>query len=644
MDKFIVSARKYRPQTFDTVVGQGHITTTLKNAIKNQQLAHAFLFCGPRGVGKTTCARILAKTINCQNVGADGEACNECHSCHSFNEGTSMNIHELDAASNNSVDDIRSLVEQVRFAPSAGSRYKVYIIDEVHMLSSSAFNAFLKTLEEPPPYAIFILATTEKHKILPTILSRCQIFDFKRITANDTVVHLEDICKKEEIKAEKSALHLIAQKSEGCMRDALSIMDKIVSFTNGEVSYKNTLEHLNILDADYYFKLMQCMQQQDLGGAMLLYDDIDRKGFEGDLVINGFAEFIRNLLVCKDEKVANLLQVVESFKDRYIATSKQVSVAYLISALNILNETEINYKAARNKRLHVELALIKLSYLQQAVDLASGSDGLSKKKLIDEAKPVAFRSLGVVEAKGGGKNTETSASKQAPAQEAKLIIETGAGNRQSTAGNRQLAVGNNESAVGSRQSAVPNQQAAQPKQPATNSQPPATNAQPLATGNQQAATPQQPTSSKLGSLSSLRQQFIGKPIESAGPPIPLNEIRLQEYWQQFAQQLKDAKNPANQSFLMATLVIQDDQTFEVQTNNNLEQKFIEGERRVLSEYLQQAFNNRQLLFTIVVNENAITTLEPVEKPVSLRDKYLQIVEQYPLVKELRDRLKLEVDN
>src|ERR1051325_1739870 len=306
MDKFIVSARKYRPQDFSTVVGQSHITTTLKNAIRNGQLAHAFLFCGPRGVGKTTCARILAKTINCENVTPQGEACNVCHSCVSFNEGTSLNIHELDAASNNSVDDIRTLVEQVRFAPQAG-RYKVYIVDEVHMLSASAFNAFLKTLEEPPPYAIFILATTEKHKILPTILSRCQIFDFKRITNNDTVEHLQEIADKEVITTEKAALQVIAQKSEGCMRDSLSILDKIVSFTNGEVTYQNTLEHLNILDHDYYFKLIETQLNQDMAGALLLYDEINRKGFEGDLVLNGFAEFVRNLLVCKNAKAASLL-------------------------------------------------------------------------------------------------------------------------------------------------------------------------------------------------------------------------------------------------------------------------------------------------------------------------------------------------
>ena len=379
MDKFVVSARKYRPQNFSTVVGQAHITTTLKNAIKNNQLAHAFLFCGPRGVGKTTCARILAKTINCENQTKDGEACNVCNSCISFDAGTSLNIHELDAASNNSVDDIRSLVEQVRFAPQAG-KYKVYIVDEVHMLSSSAFNAFLKTLEEPPPYAIFILATTEKHKILSTILSRCQIFDFKRITNSDTVEHLQEICNKEGIKADKAALHVIAQKSEGCMRDSLSILDKIVSFTNGAVTYTNTLEHLNILDEDYYFKLLDYLQQQDLSSALLMYDEINRKGFEGDTVLDGFAEFLRNLLVSRDAKVAMLLEVAEDFKQKYLQTAQKIPAAYIISALNILNEAELNYKQSRNKRLHVELTIIKLSYLQQALELVNNDGVVSKKK------------------------------------------------------------------------------------------------------------------------------------------------------------------------------------------------------------------------------------------------------------------------
>ncbi|RYF83691.1 MAG: DNA polymerase III subunit gamma/tau [Chitinophagaceae bacterium] len=420
MEKFVVSARKYRPQTFDTVVGQEHITTTLKNAIKNNHLAHAFLFCGPRGVGKTTCARILAKTINCENLQPDGEACNTCHSCVSFNNGTSMNIHELDAASNNSVDDIRALVEQVRFAPQAG-KYKVYIIDEVHMLSASAFNAFLKTLEEPPSYAIFILATTEKHKILPTILSRCQIFDFKRITLQDTVSHLAGIAKKEDIKAEETALQLISQKSEGCMRDALSILDKIVSFTNGEVTYENTIEHLNILDADYYFKLFEAMLTQDLAAAMLLFDDINKKGFEGDMVLNGFAEFLRNLLICKDERVAGLLEVVESFRKRYADAAKKVDAAYIISALNILNEAEINFRAARNKRLHVELALIKLCYLSQAIELSAGSGSLDKKKLVDQTKAVAFRAIKPIAAP---KQQQNNLQLSKPSQEAKLIIES----------------------------------------------------------------------------------------------------------------------------------------------------------------------------------------------------------------------------
>ncbi len=379
MDKFIVSARKYRPQAFDTVVGQSHITTTLLNAIRQKQLAHAFLFCGPRGVGKTTCARILAKTINCENRTPEGEACDQCTPCRSFNEGASLNYFELDAASNNSVEQIRELTDQIRYLPQAGS-YKVYVIDEVHMLSQSAFNAFLKTLEEPPPYAIFILATTEKHKILPTILSRCQIFDFKRITLRDTIEHLASICKKESIVADENALQLIAQKSEGCMRDALSLLDKIVSFSGGQLSYANTLEHLNILDADLYFQLLELLKQQQLSDSLLLYDQIHQKGFEGDLFLSGFAEFLRNLLVSQDEKAAQLLDVAEGFKERYRTIAPQYAAGYLVSALNLINQAEIQYRTARNKRLQIEMALIKLAYLQQALDLSSGEAGIKKKK------------------------------------------------------------------------------------------------------------------------------------------------------------------------------------------------------------------------------------------------------------------------
>jgi len=630
MDKFIVSARKYRPQDFSTVVGQSHITTTLKNAIKNNQLAHAFLFCGPRGVGKTTCARILAKTINCENVSAEGEACNRCHSCVSFNEGTSMNIHELDAASNNSVDDIRTLVEQVRFAPQAG-KYKVYIIDEVHMLSSSAFNAFLKTLEEPPPYAIFILATTEKHKILPTILSRCQIFDFKRITTSDTVGHLQEICDKEEIKAEKPALQVIAQKSEGCMRDALSILDKIVSFTNGELTYLNTLEHLNILDADYYFRLLEAMQQQDLSNALLLYDDINRKGFEGDLVLNGYAEFIRNLLVGKDEKVAALLEVVENFKDKYVSAGKKTDTAYLISCLNVLNEAEINYKAARNKRLHVELALIKLCYLSQALRLTGGMEiSGGKKKQVDQPRPVSFRNIPGMELVI---NKEPSAENMpaASGEGAKLLVETPAGKRKAagpTAAEAATMIareGNGDEATATGTMNTRTETVTQHAQ----------------TGPASTVAPSAGSLSS-GSLSKIRQQFSSRLQNNDASSKELLPEPLQQAWAAYAQKIREDKNPAFQSFERATLRIENQHFFEVITNNNLEQKFIEQEKRNLSDWLQKSFSNKTLSFSISVQENRDTE-EPGEKQLNKREQFLRIVEQYPMVKELKDRLKLELD-
>ncbi|HUM64289.1 MAG TPA: DNA polymerase III subunit gamma/tau [Chitinophagaceae bacterium] len=610
MDRFIVSARKYRPQLFDTVVGQSHITTTLKNAIRHNQLAHAFLFCGPRGVGKTTCARILAKTINCENQTKDGEACNTCHSCVSFNEGTSMNIHELDAASNNSVDDIRTLVEQVRFAPQAG-KYKVYIIDEVHMLSSSAFNAFLKTLEEPPSYAIFILATTEKHKILPTILSRCQIFDFKRITTNDTVEHLQEICDKEEIKAEKAALQIIAQKSEGCMRDALSIMDKIVSFTNGELTYTNTLEHLNILDADYYFRLLECMLAQDLSGAMLLYDDINRKGFEGDQVLNGFAEFIRNLLVCKDAKAAVLLEAVESFKDRYAETARNVPTAVLISTLNILNEAEINYKAARNKRLHVELVLIRLCYLGQALQLSSDATGLSKKKLVEAIKPVSFRQLTPLEFNNikpaerniAGKTAKTQPAQ--PVQEEKLIIET-----------------------------APLPKTKQVEAPTVTAP---------ATDTRTATATGISTGKKLSALNKIRQKYQDNGANATAiVNEPLDLPKLQNAWADYILKLKEEKNPAAQSFDRAELKINDENSFVAIATNNIEQKFIEQERNGLFSFLQRQLNNRALQFTVLVTDNPVEE-NITDAPLSSREQFLKMAEQYPLLVELKERLKLDLD-
>ncbi|MFZ9300065.1 MAG: DNA polymerase III subunit gamma/tau [Chitinophagaceae bacterium] len=591
MDKFIVSARKYRPQNFSTVVGQSHITTTLKNAIRNKQLAHAFLFCGPRGVGKTTCARILAKTINCMNLDAEGEACNECTSCISFNNGSSLNIHELDAASNNSVDDIRNLVDQVRFAPQAGE-YKVYIIDEVHMLSSSAFNAFLKTLEEPPAYAKFILATTEKHKILPTILSRCQIFDFKRITNQDTVDHLQEICNKEGIKAEKSALHVIAQKSEGCMRDSLSIMDKIASFTNNQLTYTNTLEHLNILDEDYFFRLLENMQQQKLAEALLVFEDINRKGFEGEMVLNGFAEFIRNILVCRDTKTASLLEAVEGFREKYQEAAKTISLSWLVSALQILNEAEINYKQARNRRLHVELCFIKLTYLHQAIEVAQ--DGAKKK--MDSVKPVAFRKIGFVEEKSGAVSAPTASTTTAAP---KLTIKE-------TKEEKQTAPN----------SVSPNQ-------------------------TKPVSLPPQP---KFGNLQKIRDQISRKPQVEQNQ-IPLTQEKLQQAWELYVDKLLKANNPsAATNFRLAVLKILDDQNFDIITEGNIQQKFIESERGGLIEHLQTFFNNKNLKYHLILEENEETKDKtPKDRPIPPREQYQKMVEMYPLIKDLRDRLGMDLD-
>ncbi|NLR92228.1 MULTISPECIES: DNA polymerase III subunit gamma/tau [Flammeovirga] len=370
MDNFVVSARKYRPNTFQTVVGQEHITNTLKNAVMSNHLAQAFLFCGPRGVGKTTNARILAKTINCDNLTESGDPCNECASCTSFNQNSSLNIVELDAASNNSVEDIRNLIEQVRYAPQPGKK-KVYIIDEVHMLSTAAFNAFLKTLEEPPSYAIFILATTEKHKILPTILSRCQIFDFNRIGIKDIVKQLQNIADQEGIKTDEDALHLIAQKADGGMRDALSMFDMIGTFSNNKhVDYQTTVENLHILDYDYYFKLTDYLNKGEASQALLLFDEILRKGFDGHNFINGLCEHFRNILVCKDEVTIELLDVSDNVKQRYSLQAKEVPQSFIMTALNLGSECDVKYKESKNQRLHVELALMKMSHINRAIQLA----------------------------------------------------------------------------------------------------------------------------------------------------------------------------------------------------------------------------------------------------------------------------------
>lgn len=599
MDTFIVSARKYRPQNFSTVVGQAHITTTLKNAINNNQLAHAFLFTGPRGVGKTTCARILAKTINCENRSKEGEACNTCNSCTSFDNGTSLNIHELDAASNNSVDDIRNLVDQVRFAPQAG-KYKVYIIDEVHMLSSAAFNAFLKTLEEPPHFAIFILATTEKHKILPTILSRCQIFDFKRITATDTVEHLQEICDKENIEAEKTALHVISQKSEGCMRDALSILDKIVSFSGGKLTYSQTLEHLNILDEDYFFRLIGHLQSEQLPEAMLLYDEINQKGFEGDTLLEGFAEFIRNLLVSKDPKAAKLLEVADDFKQKYVTYSAGISIGWLIAALNMLNEGLIQIKQTRNIKLLIEMILIKLAYLNQAVQMISSDTGISKKKVADNQKAMTFRSLPLVALKESIQSPSPVASKVTVKEEPKasLIIEK-----------------------------------AEEKEPKKVHSPAVETRKP------------EPSSAikKLHSLDAIRKEVTAE-MALLNPALPLTEEALQNAWKQFVEKMQLEKmNPAAISnFNMAKLNVEGDNDFTIIVEGVLQQRFIESNKSPIIDFLQAFFNNRELKFKILMLEKK-EEAEVKQKGLNTKEIYQKLISQNPHIKELRDKLNLELD-
>jgi DNA polymerase III subunit gamma/tau len=587
-EKFIVSARKYRPQNFSTVVGQAHITTTLKNAISNNQLAHAFLFCGPRGVGKTTCARILAKTINCETKTADGEACNTCNSCVSFDNGSSMNIHELDAASNNSVDDIRSLVEQVRFAPQAGD-YKVYIVDEVHMLSASAFNAFLKTLEEPPPYAIFILATTEKHKILPTILSRCQIFDFKRITTNDTVTHLKEICDKENITAENAALHVIAQKSEGCMRDSLSILDKIVSFTGGKLTYANTLEHLNILDEDYFFKLLQFATEQKLSDALLLFDDINQKGFEGDTLLEGLTEFLRNLLVSKDARAAILLEVAEDFRDKYLQAANELSANWIIAALNTIHNASMDYKQARNKRLCVEMALIKLCYLNQAVEIANGNaDGISKKKLVDAAKPVSFKALSFIKIKE--EKAIVVPAKKEIEQPATLIIE------------KEKVVVKNTPAQN-----IPEIKA-----------------------------------SGFGMLSKMKAQIIEENKKEINA-LPLTLENLKLAWVKYTEKIEaEKKHPTVTQFKIAELRIDNENNFTIITEGKVQQKFIENERSGLITFVQKYFNNKLLKYSMEIVEQETGETDET-KALTSKQQYQLLIEKYPLIKELKDRLRLELD-
>jgi DNA polymerase-3 subunit gamma/tau len=516
------------------------------------------------------------------------------------------------------VDDIRSLVEQVRFAPQAG-KYKVYIVDEVHMLSASAFNAFLKTLEEPPSYAIFILATTEKHKILPTILSRCQIFDFKRITNNDTVEHLEEIAGKESIKAERAALQVIAQKSEGCMRDSLSILDKIVSFTGGSLTYQNTLEHLNILDEDYFFKLLESMQAKDLAASMILYDEINRKGFEGDMVLNGFAEFIRNVLVCKDPKSAPLLEVVEGMQDKYISAAAAMGMSYLVSALNILNEAEINYKMARNKRLHVELTLIKLNFLQEAIELASENGSIVKKKRIDGPVAIKTRSIPSIQVVTPPNTTTT----------------TTAANKPSISIDSEVAA------------SMPGISGTQTTKQALATTPIPAVSPVISTATEPAKTrtiPAQSSGPKKNLLSTLREKYGDQyAIEEVKEAESLNLEKLRACWDAYGATLEaQQKHSAAGTFKMAVLEIESDIHFTVRVPGLTAQKFVEQERMMLIDQIFATFNNRSIKFSVIVDATEKEDV-PIHMRLNSKQKFERISEQYPLLKELKEKLKLEID-
>ena len=586
MEHFLVSARKYRPQDFASVVGQSHITTTLKNAILQKQLAHAFLFCGPRGVGKTTCARILAKTINCENLRPDGEACNQCASCIAFNQGTSFHIHELDAASNNSVEDIRALVDQVRFPPQ-GARYKTYIIDEVHMLSTAAFNAFLKTLEEPPSYAIFILATTEKHKILPTILSRCQVFDFRRITLHDIVHHLQDICAREQVEAEEEALHLIAQKSEGCMRDALGIFDTLVSFTGGKITYTQALAHLNMLDVEYYFRILEAIQQQDIAQTLLYLDEILQKGFEGEHVLEGMAEFLRDLMVCRDEKLTALLDIAQNFRKRYAEMARRCSLSWLVSALALLQDAGTQYRNSRNKRLTLEIAFIKLCYLQQAVqlvgDVATGE--VVKKKLTHEQE-----------------TTRVRAPFQAVPRPASIPV--------STASPRE-----NKPSAG--------------LTPITRKPLPATELRMTA-------------ADKLPTLDHLKkdQQASQQAAEAVSRPLTLEQV--QKCWAHYIQLLQQRGQQALAVQLEQSRInIISPEEIQVTTSNIIQFRFLEEERMHIADFLKQALSRPGLVMKILLEETETPDQSP---PVyTPQQQFEQLKARYPLIARLQQVLDLELD-
>ena len=558
MENYIVSARKYRPATFDTVVGQHALTTTLKNAIATGKLAHAYLFCGPRGVGKTTCARIFAKTINCLSPAADGEACNQCESCQAFNEQRSYNIHELDAASNNSVEDIRSLIDQVRIPPQIG-KYKVYIIDEVHMLSQAAFNAFLKTLEEPPRHAIFILATTEKHKILPTILSRCQIYDFNRINVQDTVQHLQYVASKEGIQAEPEALNVIAQKADGGMRDALSIFDQVTSFTGGNITYQSTIENLNVLDYEYYFRLVDNFLANQATEAMILLDEVLRKGFDAHSFMTGLASHFRDLLVSKDPVTLPLLEVGASIRERYQQQAQKCEQKFLYRAMKLCNDCDLNYRASKNKRLLVELTLIQCAQLTlpDADDLIGGRS--PRKRL----KPLF---------------------KQQVATPATTQNQPQAGNVAATG-----QAMTNGGYVGMRTSPLPELKETKRKIPVIKPGQLGVSMRELLNKHKEAPKSEQ-TTQAVQTVQANYEDYV------------VYAKDLDYYWRDFAQRLPKEEKANAARMMNISPKLLNDTTFEVGVDNNMVEKYMQQLLPDIQNYLREKLHNRKITMTVRVLE------------------------------------------
>ncbi|MBR5612865.1 MAG: DNA polymerase III subunit gamma/tau [Bacteroidaceae bacterium] len=593
MENYIVSARKYRPTTFESVVGQRALTTTLKNAIATNKLAHAYLFCGPRGVGKTTCARIFAKTINCLSPASDGEACNACESCLAFNEQRSYNIHELDAASNNSVDDIRSLIEQVRIPPQIG-KYKVYIIDEVHMLSPAAFNAFLKTLEEPPHHAIFILATTEKHKILPTILSRCQIYDFNRINIQDTVEHLQYVANKENIKAEPEALNVIAQKADGGMRDALSIFDQVTSFTGGNITYKGVIENLNVLDYEYYFKLTDCFLENKVSDAIILFNEILKNGFDGHHFMTGLASHFRDILVSKDPQTLPLLEVGASIRERYQAQAQKCDPKFLYRAMKLCNDCDLNYRTSKNKRLLVELTLIQCAQLTlpDADDLIGGRS--PKRRL----KPL-FK-----------QQAATNTATQNQSQTGVVAAQTQATANGGYMGNRKSPLSEIKE-----EKRIPIIKAgtigmSMRRQPVSN----------VATNK--------PTNSSPSTTSSVQTDYEDYVVY---------EKDLIYYWRDFASKLpkEESANAARMMNISPKLL--NDTNFEIGVDNEMVAKYMTQLMPSIQKHLRESLHNRKITMTIRTLE-----VNEIVRAYSQVERFKLMNEKNPKLQKLKEILGLEL--